>query len=151
MQLIQTVAPAQQLKQTMALIEPETQQELQTALAFFTELADSLTDSYADSQAEVRQLRGALRSAQAEREIAQTQTRRSTRQLEDLLQNLPGGVVLLDQRGFVQDCNPAAADLLGEPLCGESWLSVIDRAFAPRGDDGHEWVMAAASALPPAH
>ena len=41
-------------------------------------------------------------------------------------------------RGRVQECNPTAIDLLGEPLEGESWLNVIQRVFAPRFDDGHE-------------
>jgi two-component system sensor histidine kinase FlrB len=38
----------------------------------------------------------------------------------------------------VQECNPAAIELLGEPLEGERWLDVIQRVFAPRLDDGHE-------------
>lgn len=88
--------------------------------------------------AELQRLRGELQTAAAQRDTARAQARRATRRLEDLLQNLPGGVVLLDQRGVVQDCNPAAVDLLGEPLCREPWLRVIARSFAPREDDGHE-------------
>ncbi|HET8710854.1 MAG TPA: ATP-binding protein, partial [Spongiibacteraceae bacterium] len=51
---------------------------------------------------------------------------------------LPAGVVVLDQYGRVADCNPAAIDLLGEPLTGALWRDIIQRSFAPRGDDGHE-------------
>lgn len=138
MELAQTLAPAEQLRQTMTLVEPGTQAELRAAFDLFSEMADSLTDSYAGLQAEVQQLRSELLAAEAQKDVAQTQTLRATRRLENLLQNLPGGVVLLDQRGLVQDCNPAAIDLLGEPLRSQSWLSVIDRSFAPRGDDGHE-------------
>ncbi len=58
--------------------------------------------------------------------------------LSTLLKALPAGVVVLDARGNVQDCNPAAVDLLGEPLSGERWVDIISRAFAPRADDGHE-------------
>jgi len=45
---------------------------------------------------------------------------------------------VLDQAGRVAECNPAAIELLGEPLQGERWLDVIARSFAPRNDDGHE-------------
>lgn len=61
-----------------------------------------------------------------------------TGRLEGLLHVLPVGVVVLDVRGRVQECNPAAVELLGEPLLGESWLEIIQRSFAPRLDDGHE-------------
>ena len=58
--------------------------------------------------------------------------------LEKLLTLLPTGVVLLDAKGRVSECNPAAEELLGEPLKGELWLDVIRRSFSPRIDDGHE-------------
>jgi len=38
----------------------------------------------------------------------------------------------------VQESNPAAIDLLGEPLIGQVWLEIISRSFAPKADDGHE-------------
>ncbi len=49
--------------------------------------------------------------------------------LKALLKALPAGVVVLDGKGLVQECNPAAIELLDEPLIGLSWRSVIDRAF----------------------
>lgn len=58
--------------------------------------------------------------------------------LSDVLAVLPAGLVLLDQRGKVSQANPSAVAILGEPLLHESWLSVVQRAFAPRNDDGHE-------------
>lgn len=58
--------------------------------------------------------------------------------LEKLLKLLPTGVVLLDVKGRVSECNLAAEELLGEPLKGELWLDVIRRSFSPRIDDGHE-------------
>jgi len=39
---------------------------------------------------------------------------------------------------LTQECNPAAVDLLGEPLRHRAWSEIIARAFAPRSDDGHE-------------
>lgn len=58
--------------------------------------------------------------------------------LQTILKALPAGVVVLDGKGRVLECNPAATSLLGEPLLGEVWTDVISRAFAPRSDDGHD-------------
>ena len=55
-----------------------------------------------------------------------------------LLEVLPGGVVVLDGDGVVQQCNVAAISLLGEPIEAEPWLGVIQRAFSPKADDGHD-------------
>lgn len=60
------------------------------------------------------------------------------KRLQNLLKVLPGGVVVLDGSGSVQDCNPAALGLLGEPLLGESWRDLVRREFAPPWDDGHD-------------
>ena len=60
------------------------------------------------------------------------------RRLNNLFQALPGAVVMLDGEGRVVQCNPAANDLLGEPLENELWRDVVDRAFSPRWDDGHD-------------
>ncbi len=61
-----------------------------------------------------------------------------TSRMTQLLEALPGGVVVLDGDGVVQQCNSAAVDLLGTPLEGESWIAVIQRAFRPTGEDGHD-------------
>ena len=58
--------------------------------------------------------------------------------MERILEAMPSGVVILDGNGFVTQANPVAIDLLGEPLEGQSWLTIIQRAFAPQKDDGHE-------------
>lgn len=58
--------------------------------------------------------------------------------LAHLLDILPSGIVVLDRQGRVSEVNQVAIDMLGEPLLGERWRDIIDRAFAPRADDGHE-------------
>lgn len=58
--------------------------------------------------------------------------------LSSLLAVIPGGVVVIDGSGLVQDCNQVAINLLGEPLTGQRWVDVIKRAFKPREDDGHD-------------
>ena len=64
--------------------------------------------------------------------------RSASQRLEKVLQLLPVGVVMLDSRGQVSDCNPAAAELLGGQLKGASWREIINDKFHPRLDDGHE-------------
>ncbi len=49
--------------------------------------------------------------------------------LRTLLKALPAGIVVLDGEGIVQECNPAAIELLDEPLLGLPWRTVINRAF----------------------
>src|SRR5690606_7651515 len=63
---------------------------------------------------------------------------RMARRLQNILDLLPGGVVIIDGHGRVREANPVARELLGEPLVGALWRDVISRCFAPRKDDGHE-------------
>ncbi|WP_143871785.1 sensor histidine kinase [Catenovulum sediminis] len=58
--------------------------------------------------------------------------------LSHLVNILPAGVVILNENGFVEEANQIAIDLLGEPLLHARWIDVIDRAFNPQADDGHE-------------
>ncbi|WP_151702648.1 sensor histidine kinase [Nitrincola alkalilacustris] len=60
------------------------------------------------------------------------------RRLRNMIALMPNGVLIIDNRGMVSECNPAAEALLGVALEGESWLSIITACFAPRPDDGHE-------------
>jgi len=112
--------------------------ELQQAFAVFNDIAGSLQHSYSALELQTHALREELGRVEAQRQDEQRRTKRVTRKLENLLQSLPGGVVLLDSQGYVEDSNSAALDLLGAPLSGELWLNVIDRAFDPQLDDGHE-------------
>lgn len=58
--------------------------------------------------------------------------------LQHLISILPSGVVILDAFGRIADCNQIAIELLGQPLLQTRWMDVIQRAFAPKADDGHE-------------
>jgi two-component system sensor histidine kinase FlrB len=58
--------------------------------------------------------------------------------LEHLLQVMPAGVVVIDGRGIVRQSNNLAKILLGEPLEGQLWRTIIARSFKPQADDGHE-------------
>ncbi|WP_070962810.1 sensor histidine kinase [Vibrio sonorensis] len=57
---------------------------------------------------------------------------------QQVLDVMPAGVILLDTQGTVIEANPEAQRLLELSLVGEKWFSIIQAAFAPREDDGHE-------------
>ena len=61
-----------------------------------------------------------------------------TSRFEQILRALPSGVIILDAKGVVVEANPVAVVILGEPLLGQRWLTVINRCFQPRSDDGLE-------------
>jgi len=63
---------------------------------------------------------------------------RSASRMTRLLAVLPGGVIVLNGDGMIQQSNAAAAKLLGEPLNGEAWAKIIERAFRPHVNDGHD-------------
>lgn len=62
----------------------------------------------------------------------------SSRDMNHILDVMPAGVVIIDAQGFVRQANAVAKDMLGEPLEGQLWRTIIARSFRPRQDDGHE-------------
>ncbi|MFW5824981.1 MAG: sensor histidine kinase [Marinobacter sp.] len=109
-----------------------------TALDLFNQMSRQITDSYRTLESRVNQLSGELTAETRQRQRELEEKERLADRLSTLLSALPAGVVVLDSQGAVAQCNPAAVSLLGEPLEGEPWVSVIQRCFAPRRDDGHE-------------
>lgn len=116
----------------------EKSQDLKSAFALFDQLSGQLADSYHLLENRVAELNEELSTLSDRRLQELAEKEKLANRLESLLNFLPGGVVVLDSSGSVSECNPAALDLLGEPLQGELWRDVIKRSFAPRQDDGHE-------------
>ena len=58
--------------------------------------------------------------------------------LQVIVSSMPAGVIVLDGRGYIRQCNAQAQQLLHESLLDEPWNSVVERAFHPRADDGYE-------------
>lgn len=58
--------------------------------------------------------------------------------LRKLIDLMPTGFLVIDNRGRIAESNPAAQALLGVALQGKAWVDVIQSCFAPRPDDGHE-------------
>ena len=113
-------------------------QDLQSAFEIFNQMSQQLTDSYFLLENRVAELNEELSSVADQRLKELAEKEKIANRLANLLNFLPGGVVVLDSRGRVSECNPAALDLLGEPLQGQLWRDVIESSFAPRKDDGHE-------------
>ncbi len=67
------------------------------------------------------------------------QNSKHTKQLADqLIEEMPAGIVVLDGNGIVVKINKVARQLLDEPILGQAWFDVISRSFKPREDDWHE-------------
>jgi two-component system sensor histidine kinase FlrB len=113
-------------------------QQLEDAFHLFNQMSSQLEASYQALENRVAQLNHELAAARSERLRQLAEKERLANRLERLLDVLPGGVVVVDEQGFVAECNPAAVDLLGEPLQGCLWHDVIQRAFQPYSDDGSE-------------
>jgi len=118
--------------------EQESRLGLEQAFALFDQVSSQLNQSYNLLEARVTELKGELAVVSAQRMAELAEKERLANRLQNLLDLLPGGVIVIDGQGRVREANPAACDLLGEPLVGELWRQVIARSFAPREDDGHE-------------
>lgn len=125
-------------EQTENTAFPMQAQELQDAFGAFNQLSAQLSESYQQLEVRVSGLTTALETEQDERIKELTEKERVASRLESLLNALPGGVVVIDAEGKVQEHNPAAELLLGQPLLGLPWTEIIQRSFAPRSDDGHD-------------
>ncbi|MCQ4299713.1 ATP-binding protein [Pseudomonas songnenensis] len=104
----------------------------------FRQLSSQLGASEDFLRAHVDELEGRLAEAGALRRQELEEKERLAQRLQNVLDLLPGGVIVIDGQGVVRDANPVGLELLGEPLVGAPWRDVIARCFAPRKDDGHE-------------
>lgn len=119
-------------------VEQASRLGLEQAFALFNQMSSQLTNSYSMLEARVTELKGELAVVSAQRMQELAEKERLANRLQNLLDLLPGGVIVIDAQGIVREANPAACELLGLPLEGELWRHVIARCFAPREDDGHE-------------
>src|SRR4030081_592969 len=91
--------------------------ELQAAFLAFGSVSEQLSGAFDSLRAEVAQLRAQLGEAHAGKEHLAAR-------LSALIKGLPGGVLVLDSGGEIQEFNPAARDLLGGPLLGQPFGGV---------------------------
>ena len=103
--------------------------ELQEAFLAFGSVSEQLSGAFVSLRAEVAQLRAELGEAHAGK--AHLAAR-----LSALIKGLPGGVLVLNSYGEIQECNPAAHELLGEPLLAQPFTAVLARAAVTAGGVG---------------
>ena len=132
------MSPAPDAQGQSSSVEQASRLGLEQAFALFNQMSSQLTDSYSMLEARVTELKGELAVVSAQRMQELAEKERLANRLQNLLDLLPGGVIVIDGQGIVSEANPAACDLLGLPLEGELWRNIIARSFAPREDDGHE-------------
>ena len=86
--------------------------ELQAAFLAFGSVSEQLSGAFDSLRTQVAQLRAELGEAHAGKEHLAAR-------LAALIKGLPGGVLVLDAGGEIQECNPVARELLGEPLLAQ--------------------------------
>jgi two-component system sensor histidine kinase FlrB len=107
------------------------QEQLQLAFAAFNEVSEQLSGVYQELQHQVAQLTRELALANGELHKQLIEKEDLSRQLSFLLNALPGGVLALDAHGSIEQVNPAAIAILGEPLVGLRWCQVMQERLLP--------------------
>ncbi len=123
---------------SMPQVPTQNTAELQQAFASFNQLSQQLIDSYQTLERGVSRLGATIQPRASDQRAVPARGNRENARLRQVLDALPGGVVVIDGDGIVQDHNPAAAELLGLSPRGKLWREVIEAVFSPRPDDGHD-------------
>jgi two-component system sensor histidine kinase FlrB len=100
--------------------------DLQAAFRAFGSVSEQLTGAFDSLRAQVAQLQGDLTEAHAGNEHLAAR-------MAALVKGLPGGVLVINAQGMVFECNPAAIELLGEPLLGVTLSTVLQRTVSTSG------------------
>ena len=66
------------------------------------------------------------------------QQNKQNQQIQQVIDVMPTGMIMLNGNGIVVKMNNMAQQLLDEPILGQAWFNVIKRSFKPRADDWHE-------------
>ncbi|MDG1293202.1 MAG: hypothetical protein P8O99_03740, partial [Pseudomonadales bacterium] len=119
-------------------LNPDSKEGLQATFELFNRMSDDLSDSYRALEGRVSALTDELDRVNLQREQEVRSKEQVTARLSNLLDLLPGGVVVLDRWGTVSQINPAGEELLTAGLEGRKWVDIIAEFFAPQKDDGHE-------------
>ncbi|MEK7301835.1 MAG: PAS domain-containing protein, partial [Pseudomonadota bacterium] len=101
------------------------QEQLRLAFAAFNEASEQLSGVYQELQHQVAQLTRELALANGELQRQLIAKEDLSQQLGFLLNALPGGVVALNAHERIEQVNPAATSIFGEPLLGLTWHQVI--------------------------
>ncbi|MGB5325539.1 MAG: ATP-binding protein [Pseudomonadales bacterium] len=130
--------PAPSARSDDAAVSRADREGLQATFELFNRMSDNLSESYRALEAQVAALNDELDRVNRQREIEAQDREQVSSRLSNLLDLLPGGVIVLDRWGVVAQANPAAQELLERTLPGRKWVELIAECFAPRKDDWHE-------------
>lgn len=113
-------------------------QNLSDSFEQFIKSSADLTDAYGNITIQLDTLREELNRTKQERLEELERKEILSSRLENLLNVLPSGVIVLDGNGCIQTLNPYGREIFDRIELGERWIDVINREFSPRADDGHE-------------
>jgi two-component system sensor histidine kinase FlrB len=119
---------------------PSSPEELQEAFNLFNQVSEQLTDVYRELQTQVEQLTQDLAVTNSELRRQLEEKENLSQRLSRLLAALPGGVVVLDEDGRINEANPAVFGLLSGNLLGEKWTTVCERELTSTPTQG-EWLV----------
>ncbi|MDH4274760.1 MAG: ATP-binding protein [Gammaproteobacteria bacterium] len=117
------------------------QNELEETFRAFNQLSVQLASSYNTLEDRIARLNNELVVANQERLEQLAEKERLAARLSNLLTALPAGVLVINAEGIVQQANPTAVTIVGEPLVGQIWREIIARAFSPANDAGTDAVL----------
>ncbi|MCP5144845.1 MAG: PAS domain-containing sensor histidine kinase [Gammaproteobacteria bacterium] len=112
--------------------------ELLDAFQAFERSSRFLTEHYDQLREEVARLNHALEQSHQQRLAELEERERVAARLKNLLKALPGGVVVIDGEGFVEQFNSAAGRILEHISVGLPWAAIVSANVSPRWDDGHD-------------
>jgi two-component system sensor histidine kinase FlrB len=113
-------------------------EQLQSAFAIFNQHSSQLEQSYRELQDTVELLTTQLSEARSARVTELVKKERLSHRLTQLLETLPGAIVVIDGDGVIQEHNSEAVSLLGKPLSGSAWADIVKREIRDGGsEDGN--------------
>ncbi len=113
-------------------------EQLQDAFQIFNQQSGLLEESYRDLQDTIKTLTVQLRAEQSARLEELVKKERLGRRLSELLETLPGAILVIDSAGVIHQQNSQASALLNQPLIGLSWAAIVQREVRDGGsEDGN--------------
>ena len=113
-------------------------EQLHDAFQAFNQQSGLLEESYRDLQETVAALTRRLEHAQSARLSELIEKEQLSRRLSELLETLPGAILVIDGDGVIRQQNSQASALLNQPLIGCSWASIVRREVRETsGEDGN--------------
>lgn len=110
-------------------VEQERLAELEQAFELFNQTSLQLTEAYESLQLQVEDLQHKLEESNLEKY-------RVGEHLEQLLNLLPAGVIVVNEQAVIVDMNPAAQKIIGTQVLQKSWETVLKSVFLTKNDAG---------------